>query len=521
MLKKIAVSFLLASFALPINLHAEEKSAYRKQETLPYKDIYEQNVHSEIVNQLDLSRQSRKLFKKPLRSKNINIFDEVPDSSFFINRHGRAALPKEKLVQGYSENSRLDLSGDLIVTGGEIDGLHPSYLAKDARGEEYLLKFDTAENPELSTSAEIIASRFYYALGYNVPQLTVETIPAGKLKVSPDARLRDDTGFRKPLTQERLDEYLLFAPQTAEGSYRVAASKILAGENKGYFSFTGRRKDDSEDLINHRDRREIRALSVFSAWLNNTDLSESNALDMLVSENGKSFLKHYLVDFNSSLGSAHHGAKAPMFGHEYMGDFGESMKSFFTLGFLEKPWQKRWREAGEKPNDSTAVGYLDNNQFNAEKYKVQLPYESFKRATRADGFWAAKQIAAFSDDDIRAMVSAGKLSSPEDAELIAKNLIERRDLITQYWFSMSAPLDDFKVEAGKLVFKDLSSKTSASSYVVSILNDKNKAIKTWTVNEPQVSVEANQTLEIRTAEKAPFVRVQVSADSVLSIHHQD
>ncbi len=210
-----------------------------------------------------------------------------------------------------------------------------------------------------------------------------------------------------------------------------------------------------------------------------------------------------------------------MFGHEYMGDFGETAKSFFTLGFLEKPWQKRWREAGEKPNDSSALGYLDNNQFDAGKYKVQLPYESFKRVTRADGFWAAKQIAAFSDDDIRAMVLAGKLSSPEDAELIAKTLIERRSLIVQYWFSKSSPLDDFKVEAGKLVFKDLSNKASAGSYVVSLLNEKNKAIKTWTVNEPQVSVEANQTLEIRTTEKSPFVRVRVSADSVLSIHHED
>ena len=134
----------------------------------------------------------------------------------------------------------------------------------------------------------------------------------------------------------------------------------------------------------------------------------------------------------------------------------------------------------------------------------------------------AKQIAAFSDEDIRSIVSAGKVTSSEDAEFITKTLIDRRNLITQYWFSAVPPLDDFKVEAGKLIFKDLSvTKGAARSYIISLLNEKNKSIKTWTVSEPQIAVEANQVLEIRTAEKSSYVRVAVNADSVLSIRHQD
>ncbi len=518
--KKIFAAILLVAVALPCNAPAAETADYRKQETLPYRDIYEQNVHSEIVNQLDLSRQTRRLFNKPLRAANINAFDEVPDSSFFTNRHARAALSKEQLAKGFVENSGPDLAGDLAVIGGEIEGVHPSYFVKDSRGDQYILKFDSAENPELSTAAEIIGSRFYHALGYNVPQYTIELISAEKVKAAEGSMLRDDTGFRKPLTQERLDEYFLFSPQTADGSYRVAASKILTGENKGYFSLIGRRKNDPDDIINHRDRREIRALAVFAAWLNNSGVSETNTLDVVANENGKIFLKHYLINFNGVLGSAGHGAKPPMYGHEYIADFSDIAKAFFTLGFWEKPWQKRWREAGEKPNDSTAVGYLDNREFKPGKYKNQLPYESFKRVTRADGFWAAKQIAAFSDEDIRTMVSAGKLTSSEDAEFISKNLIERRDLITQYWFSMAAPLDDFSVESGKLVFKDLA-KPAASVYYVTALNEKNKAVKSWTVNEPRINVDSNQTLEVRTSENGPFVRVAVNADNVLSVRHED
>lgn len=525
MLKKLSLS-LFASMLVVLPAMALESADIKKQETGSYKDIYDQNVHSEIVNQLDLSRWGRKLFRKPLRSANVNIFDEVPDSAFFTNRHARTALTKDQLAKGYSENEGPDLSGDLTVTGGEIAGLHPSYFVKDARGDSYLLKFDSAENPELATAAELIASRVFYALGYNVPQYTLAVIAAGKLKAGEGAQFRDDTGFLKPLTQEQLEEYLLFAPQTAEGAYRVTASKILTGENKGYFSFTGRRKADPEDLINHRDRREIRALNVFSAWLNNTDISESNTMDVLVTENGKTFLKHYLLDFNASLGSAHRGAKPPTFGHEYVADFGEMAKSFFTLGFLEKPWQKRWREAGEKTNESLALGYLDNREFDSGKYKTQLPYEALKRTTRADGFWAAKQIMAFSDEDISAMVSAGKLTSQEDSEFIAKTLIERRDLITNYWFASSSALDDFKVESGVLAFKDLAVekrlvKQEDRSYVISALNNKGKAVKTWTVNEPRVSVDSDQVLEIRTAEKTPFVRVTVNAGEIASVRHQD
>lgn len=522
MLKKTALYFSVLVL-LPVSLRAADAD-YRKQETLPYKDIYEQNVHSEIVNQLDLSRQSRRLFHKPLRSADVNIFDEVPDSAFYTKRHARMVLSKDEMAKAYAETVGPDLSRNLTVIGGEINGLQSTYRVKDARGDTYLLKFDSAENAELSTAAEVIASRVYYALGYNVPQYTVVSIPAGKLKVGEATKIKDDTGFVKTLTQERLDEYLLFSPQSEDGSFRVSATKIISGESKGFFSFTGRRKNDPDDLVNHRDRREIRALSVFSAWVNNTDVSESNTYDALVTENGKTFLKHYLIDFNSALGSSHRGVKPPMFGHEYAADFGETTKAFLTLGFWEKPWQKRWREAGEKASDLPGVGYFDNRHFPEAHYKVQLPYEAFKRLTRADGFWAAKQIMAFSDDDIRAMVSAGKISSKESVDDIVKTLIERRNLIGQYWFSKANSLDDFKVESGKLAFKDLAVNAgfaTSRSYIVSALNEKNKVVKTWTVNEPQIQVDSNQILEIRTSEKDPSVRVSVNADGVASVHHQD
>ncbi|HRK62705.1 MAG TPA: hypothetical protein PLY88_09210 [Candidatus Omnitrophota bacterium] len=526
MLKKIFSLFLISVFSLPAI--AAEAPVVKKQETLLYRDVYEQNVHAEAMNQLDLSRWGRKLFKKPLGSANINVFDEVPDSAFFVNRHAKSRLTSAQLARGYSETDGPDLSGALSVTKAKTEGLHVGFFIRDVKGDNYLVKFDGPDSLELATAAEVITSRFFYALGYNVPQYTVAFFSPEKIKAAEGATTRDKTGFKKPLTQEKLEEALMFVPQTDAGEYRVSASKILAGENKGYFSFSGRRKADPDDIVNHRDRREIRALAVFGAWLNNNDIRESNTLDMLAEENGKQVLKHYLIDFNGSIGSAHGGAKPPLFGHEYMFDFGETAKAFLTLGFWEKPWQKRWREAGEKSHSSAAVGYFDNRDFKPAEYKIQLPYEVFKRVTRADGFWASKQIMAFSDEDIRTLVSAGKFSSKEDADYVSKTLIERRDLIAKYWFSQSAPLDDFKAQRGKLTFKDLAvqsqfEKAETRNYQAVLLDAKGKKIKDLDVDASGVALEgvtADSVIEIRV-NASPYVRVQVSADDVVSVRHQD
>jgi hypothetical protein len=63
------------------------------------------------------------------------------------------------------------------------------------------------------------------------------------------------------------------------------------------------RDDDPNDLIPHEHRRDLRGLRLISAWLNDNDIREGNTLDMYVEEDGRRFLKHYLIDAGSALGS--------------------------------------------------------------------------------------------------------------------------------------------------------------------------------------------------------------------------
>jgi hypothetical protein len=72
-----------------------------------------------------------------------------------------------------------------------------------------------------------------------------------------------------------------------------------------------------------------------------------------------------------------------------------------------------------------------------------------------DAFWAAKQVAAFTDDEIRAIVETGKLSDKRAADWIAECLIKRRDKVAQAWFSKVLALDRLRVTDGGLEWVDL------------------------------------------------------------------
>ncbi len=540
--KPILLIAAIFSFALCRGVYASETVEFKKNQTGLYRDVFDQNLYYEGTQFLHLERLYRALFGKRLRAKDVNVYDEVPDSAFFVNRHGRERLSAQELKDGPRETDGPDLSGDLTIVRGKFEGLHPGFFIQDSRGDEYLLKFDPQDYFELTTGAEVIASRFYHALGYHVPQYTNVVFPPEKLVPGPNAKVIDSTGFKKKLTPDKLEEFILFLPLDSEGRLRASASKILKGEKKGSFSFQKRRKNDPEDPVDHKDRRSIRALQVFSSWLNNCDVRESNTLDMLVTENGKSFLKHYLIDFNMTLGSATEGPKIPPMGHEYFLDYGAAAKAFLSLGLWEKPWQRRWREAGEKVHDSPAVGYFDNRYFDPSQYKTQLPYFPFKDLSRADGFWAAKIMTAFTDEDIKMIVQAGELSRAGDAEYLAKVLTERRDLIAKHWFRESNPLDQFELQGNHLNFKDLAVQygfepQDGSVYEVDVIRKTGKRgrkIKTFTAQNPSIPLEEAwfaqgeginlliRTRRPRSSKPGPYVLVELKAGKGLAgVLHED
>jgi hypothetical protein len=232
--------------------------------------------------------------------------------------------------------------------------------------------------------------------------------------------------------------------------YRLLASRAVEGEPIGPFRYEGTRPDDPNDTIPHQDRRDLRGLHVFCAWLNHTDSKSLNSLDTLVEEDGVRFVRHYLIDFGAIMGSDSDMPKNVRFGNEYIfPNAGQALTRMVALGLDVRPWESA------NYGHLKAVGRFESRVFDPEKWKSNYPNPAFIRRLPDDEYWAAKQIMAFTNEDIRAIVEMGDYSDPAVTEYITGALIERRDKIGKVYFSKVLPLDRFAVKDSRLVFDDL------------------------------------------------------------------
>lgn len=454
---------LIAFPSLSFGVAAEElDQKIKDQETSFYRELFDKIVYDQFASLLRFDRIKDRLLFKKYEALDVNPFDEVPDSGFFVNRHARKHLSSEELREGPDRSEGPDLSGSLRVMKGKSDGMTAGFFVEDQKGARYLLKFDPKDNPEMATSAETIAHKLFYAFGYHVAQYYLIDFNPTLLTPDPKATYYNEDGFKKPLTQEALQELIEKIPKRKGGLVRASASKLIEND-KGYMDFEGRRKSDPDDLIPHEDRRSLRALRVFGSWLNHYDLREGNTLDAIETEDGKPVVKHYLIDFGSALGSAANHPKVPAAGYEHIVDWYEIGKAAPTLKIVEKPWERKWDELHHRGIANPALGYFDNAEFQPEAWKTQLPYEVFRRLTRADAFWAAKILMSFSNEEIKAVVDTARFSDSDSAHILSEILIVRRDIIARYWFGHVTPLDRirlFQVDDGtyQIRFEDLSLK---------------------------------------------------------------
>ena len=90
-------------------------------------------------------------------------------------------------------------------------------------------------------------------------------------------------------------------------AFRAAAGRLLPGKVLGGFQYKGTRPDDPNDVVPHEHRRELRALRVFGAWTNLTDMKAGNTVDTIITEGGRGIVRHYLQDVGSTFGVGANG----------------------------------------------------------------------------------------------------------------------------------------------------------------------------------------------------------------------
>lgn len=392
---------------------------------------------------------------------NTNALDEVPDSTWFTNRIGVRDLTPEEVATGPVVDG--PPQKPLKVVSGKIGGGAPGFIIEDGRGIRYIIKLDTMANPRMETATGVLVNRFFWALGYHVPQDTLFRLRPEDLAIAEGARYKNDLLEKKPIDRAFIDSVFAIAPAEADGSYRALASRFLDGTPRGGWPAEGTRDDDPNDVVPHEHRRELRGLKVFSAWLGHTDMKEDNTLEMYVEEDGRRFLRRYLVDFDEALG-AHQAEKERLEdGYEHVWDWSAQTRAFFALGLWVRAWES------QEQTKWLSVGAFSADHFDPEGWKVAYPYWPFDHANDADLYWGAKHVVRFDRALIRAAVETGELS-PEATDYLVETLIKRRDLIGREWLERVTPLDYFEIVDESLCAWDLGVQHGlASDGIVEIL----------------------------------------------------
>jgi hypothetical protein len=381
-------------------------------------------------------------------ARDVNALDEVPDSTWFTNRIGAHDLSPAEVARGPVTGGppQLPLT---VVRGKDTGGGNPGFFANDKTQRTFLIKFDTKENPEMQTASSVVVNRVFWSVGYFVPEDTLVTFARDELQLSPDAKTHTPTGVKVQLTETDVDRVLGTAPKTSDGRYRASASLLLPGTPIGGFKASGRRDDDPNDSIDHEDRRVLRGLKVLAAWLGHTDMKIDNTLDMYVEENGKHFLRHYLLDFGEALG-AHQAEKNRLEdGWENVWDWDEQPKALLTFGLWKRPWE------AQRQTPWPSIGAFSAREFEPDDWKEAYPFWPFAEADVADHYWGAKQVVRFTRPMLEAIVAEAQLSDPEAAKYLVDALLGRRYKIGRDWLDALTPFDDFKIENDQLCGVDL------------------------------------------------------------------
>ncbi len=122
-----------------------------------------------------------------------------------------------------------DTSGEWVVVKAKTQGVTPGFTIKDPHGQRYVIKFDPMGYPELSTGAEAVSTKLFYAAGYNVPENYLVKFNPKILRVGEEVEFQEN-GIERFMNEDDLTAILNRIQKLPDGRIRVIASKFLSGK---------------------------------------------------------------------------------------------------------------------------------------------------------------------------------------------------------------------------------------------------------------------------------------------------
>jgi hypothetical protein len=383
----------------------------------------------------------------------VNTLGEVLDGPWFENRHATRRLSREALIRGARTAGAPMEEGAWQVLTVKPYGFRPGILIGDARKQRYLLLFDDRGSPEVATGAQVVSAHILHAIGYHVPECHIVTFSREKLVLAEGAEIISSAGNKRALTNEDIDAFLNQVARSGQRYRAVAihASPADATSILGPYQMFSTRSDDPNDVVPHEHRRDLRGLFVIASWINLATARAVSTMDLLIDDGAvPPHIRHYLLELWSSLGGSDLKGPRPAWdGNDPMFDAGAAFRNVVGFGV----WSPAWMRA--RYPRLRGVGQFESETFDPPRWATIERLAPFENRLPDDEFWGAKQVTAFTDDDIRALVSTGEYTDPAAAEWIARTLIARRDKIRRYYFASVLPLDAFRIENGQLAFDDL------------------------------------------------------------------
>ena len=264
----------------------------------------------------------------------------------------------------------------------------------------------------------------------------------------------------------------------------MLVSRFADGRPAGNFRYYGTRSDDPNDVVPHEHRRELRGARVFGAWLNHDDSRGVNSLDFVVGPKGQRWVKHYMFDFGSILGSGTVHPQVHRAGNEYIFEWAPGWLTLATLGFYTRPWMRI-----DYPDLPKSVGRIEADVFDPVLWRPEYPNPAFDNMRPDDAFWAARIVARFSPEAIRAIVGKARYTDPKATEYLTEILVKRREKVLRTWLNQVNPMVDLALDgSGRLTFAnaavDAGAATAAERYTLQWFRFDNVADEKTNVGEP-------------------------------------
>ncbi len=402
----------------------------------PVIDISNRILVESVIGFFDLARIIRKTSGNRKEALNVDPFDLIPNSAWWTERNSCGRLSPVEIERGPGADLGLDTSGQLLLFEFKNVGATFGFNVEDRHGRRYILKFDPPGYPELGTGAEAVSTRLLYAAGYNVPENHVVVFDPSRVIIGESVTWKAWRERRK-LTRKDLDSLLARLDRLPGGRIRALSSRFIDGIPLGGWRFRGTRGDDSNDLIPHEHRREIRAFRILASWINHYDSNIDNTLDIF--DTGCRRVVHFYIDFNSTLGSFTTGPRSPDLGNEVNFSLIQILRNTVMNPFSASRWETEYRVV------SPSVGAFDADHFRPDRFRFNIPAQAYDNMTARDGLWGAKLVMSFTDDQIEAAVRGGRYSNQADKRYMARVLRERRDIIGRFYIRDTSPIDSINV----------------------------------------------------------------------------